>query len=136
MIVARWPLAVLGEPPQHDAVEGVGLFDVGKMPCVGNLLIARAWDQVSDLLVAGGRCTFVLGPAYDERGHLQRGEFASEVEVEDGRSAAQIACGRGAGNRSMDLLPAPWIARLERIREPTLHGGVGEGRERIRLLHG
>src|SRR5262249_31749466 len=58
-----------------------------------------------------------------------------KVEVEDRCSAPEIACGCGAGNGGMDLLPSPWVARPVGIGEPTLHGLVGEWRQAVRLLY-
>ena len=96
-----WPRL---EPAQHDAVEGVGMLDIGEMPGVGDLLVAAAGDELGDALVAGGRRALIIGAADHQRRHLERRQIGDEVEILDRRGAAEKSRRRGADDGVADLL--------------------------------
>jgi hypothetical protein len=53
------------EPAHHQPVEDLGEFDIGEMPGLGDLLIARAGNELGDAAVAGRRRALVVAAADD-----------------------------------------------------------------------
>src|SRR5262245_12237659 len=88
---ARHNSAARAEPLQHDAVEYLVTLDVGKMPGVGDLLVAAAGDELCQAPIACRRRSLVVGTAHHQRRHLQLWQVWLEIEIENGCRAAEIA---------------------------------------------
>ena len=119
-------LPVGGEPGEHDLVERLRAFDVGKVARPGDALVATARDPGRDQPVALRRRALVLVAADHQGRHLDGRQPVEIVEVLDGRHAAGRALRRRAADRVADLAPAHRVHLPELVGEPALHRAVGQ----------
>ncbi len=121
------------EPWHHEGVECVRMFDIREMARVSHFLIATARNFLRDQLVAGRWRALIIVAADHEGGGFDGRQVIAEIEIQNGRPAAEIAGGRRAGNGRMYLAPAGGIAGFEGVREPTLHRAVSQGGDGVGL---
>lgn len=80
--MADLPRAPVGiEPAEHDAVEGVGGFDVREMPHAGDLLVAGTGNEAGKTTVLARRSIDVILAADGQHGQFHRGQPGHEIDV-------------------------------------------------------